>query len=152
MKLRLIHGGGEIKRIDPQIKKAFKLLDGHNLGEVRQDGDLLDKICSLGFDYESSSGATFLGNTQVIKCGLVTRMPPPIKYRIPTLIYDYDTRPLHPKNWDWVHVLLIQPLIKPVHSEEHWIEMANIEKRIKGTDFHEDNFGIYKGEVKLLDW
>jgi hypothetical protein len=30
--------------------------------------------------------------------------------------------------------------------------MSIIDSKLAGEDFHNENFGIYKGEVKLLDW
>lgn len=157
-RLKLIHGFGEIKKIDKQIREAFKLIDDVNVSliSVKNNYKLIDKIKDLGFKFTSSSGATFIGKSQVIKVGLVTRPPPPLKYRIPTLTYDYEERKLHINNWDWVFVLMIQPKIDTDnfdgYSDEHTYQMGKIEKKLIGTDFHEDNFGLYKGEVKLLDW
>lgn len=156
--LKLIHGHGEIKRIDKQIREAFKLIDSkhwYNLEDVRRDYTLIRKIEKLGFSYKTSSGATFIGNNQVIKAGLVTRQPPPLKYRIPTLTYDYDERKLHKNNWNWVFVVMIQPRIDTVSfgiNEDHYYQKCKIDSKLVGEDFHEQNFGIYKGEVKLLDW
>ena len=156
--LKLIHGHGEIKRIDKQIREAFKLIDSkhwYNLEDIRHNNTLIRKIEKLGFSYKSSSGATFIGKNQVIKAGLVTRQPPPLKYRIPTLIYDYDERKLHKNNWNWVFVVMIQPRINTNTfgiTDDHDRQMSIIDSKLAGEDFHNENFGIYKGEVKLLDW
>jgi hypothetical protein len=150
-KLQLIHGEGEIKRLDKQIKEAFKLLDGVQLSGVYIDKHLVKKIKDLGFDYIHSSGATFIGKRQVIKVGYITRFPPPPKYRVPTLIYHYYN--LSRKDYYDTHILMIQPKVDTnVKSDEDYIEMAKIEKRLSGWDYRDDNFGIYKKEVKLIDW
>ena len=152
MNLKLIHGGGEIKRIDNQIREAYKLIDGNKLSIVRLDDKLINSIVKLGFDYTSSSGITFIGNRQVIKCGLLTRTPPPLKYRVPTLIYNYERLPLKKENWDWVVVLMVQPKVDTTIYTKHVRTMSDIEKRLTGEDYHIDNFGIYKKQVKLIDW
>ena len=152
MKLKLIHGGGEIKRIDNQIREAYKLIDGNNLDIVRLDRKMINRIKDLGFDYTSSSGATFIGDRQVIKCGLLTRTPPPLKYRVPTLFYNYERLPLTKENWDWVVVLMIQPKVDTTIYTKHVRIISDIERRLTGNDYHFDNFGIYKKQVKLIDW
>lgn len=150
MQLQLIHGEGEIKRLDKQITEAFKLLDGQKLWKVYTDKTLVKNIRDLGFDHIHSSGMAFIGKRQVIKVGYITRYPPPLKYRVPTLTYYYDK--LTRREFSDMKVVMIQPKVCMDKSEDHWIEMAKIENRLKGHDFHDDNFGVYKKEVKLIDW
>jgi hypothetical protein len=150
-KLQLIHGEGEIKRLDKQIRDAFKLIDGEYLYDVLHNVELLDKIKKLGFSHIHSSGMTFIGKRQVIKVGYVTRFPPPLKYRVPTLIYYYHK--LRRVDYDGAYILMIQPKVAMGSiTNAQYIQMCNIEKRLSGYDYHDDNFGIYKNEVKLIDW
>lgn len=151
MKLQLIHGEGEIKRLDKQIREAFKLLDGICLYTVHSNAIVVKKIRELGFESIQSSGMAFLGKRQVIKAAYITRFPPPLKYRVPTLIYHYDN--LRRREYEDAHVLMIQPRVDTfIESDEHYFEMSKIEKKLSGWDYHDDNFGIYKKEVKLIDW
>jgi hypothetical protein len=73
---------------------------------------------------------------------------PKKKLRIPTVIYNY-----HEINyWDWDYVVVIQPKVDT--------NMDNYEKEMDQFmedygymgDIHEDNFGIYRGKLKLIDW
>lgn len=150
-KLKLIHGDGEIKSLDKQIKDAFKLLDGKKLTSVYTNKKLIKTIENLGFDHIHSSGYAFIGKRQVIKVGYLTRNPPPLKYRVPTLIYYYDK--LRRMDYGDMHVLMIQPRVDMGDkTDNHYIEMNRIENRLVGSDYHDDNFGIYKKQVKLIDW
>ena len=150
MKLQLIFGEGEIKRIDSQIKEAFKILNESTLlvgGPLKSH--IAEKIKDLGFEYTRSSGNTFIGDRQVIKIALFTRRPPPIKYRVPTLIYS-DERI---KNWNWVYVLAIQPKVNPTIYESddvNYIKYLN--KNLPSGDWHSGNIGKYKGQILLFDW
>jgi hypothetical protein len=143
MNLKLIFGSGEIKRIDSQIRQAFNIINGKELFEVKHNKSIISKIRKLGFDIEKSSGISFIGNRQIIKCSLITRRPPPIKYRVPTLIYSYDD-----PYWKWDYLLLIQP---KVDITDDSISRTRF-RGLVNCDIHCGNIGIYKGESVLFDW
>ncbi len=150
--LKLIYGAGEIPRIDKQIKQAFKILAECPFRQGGVSSNKINKICDLGFDHEHSSGETFIGERQVIKLALFTRRPPPLKYRVPTMLFTNED--IKPNNFYWDYVLAIQPkvtgLVEGEEDEVKWIDY--FESKLTGTDFHAGNFGYYKGEVKLFDW
>lgn len=152
--LKLIHGAGEIKRISKQVRQAFDIINGHTLHNFKHNAKLVDKIEDLGFEIARSSGITFIGDTQVIKCALITRRPPPIHYRVPTLIYAYEN--IRPTQWDWNTVLLIQPKVDLSYydSDDHDYYRTVMKKfeRLSGCDCHSGNIGRYKGQVVLFDW
>jgi hypothetical protein len=149
MSIQLIHGAGEIKRIDKQIKDAFEILKTCQFREGGVSIKKMDKICDLGFDYNHSSGDTFIGKRQVIKMALFTRRPPPLKYRVPTMIYAPSN--ISARDWDWDFVIAIQPKVNvDDHIDHKW--GTYFSKKLVGCDAHGDNYGIYKGEVKLFDW
>lgn len=152
--IKLIYGKGEITRIDSQIKDAFKILKDCKFKENGVSQKLVTKVCDLGFKHTHSSGNTFIGKRQVIKLALFTRRPPPIKYRVPTLIYaKYN---ITPREWDWHFVLAIQPKVDIDTLDEHdyksnkWATFFN--KKLSGVDSHGGNFGIYNKQVLLFDW
>ena len=150
-KLKLIHGKGEITRISQQVKDAFKIIDGHDIRTFK-DSRLVKKIENLGFEWASSSGVAFIGRTQVIKCALLTRRPPPISYRVPTLIYAYEE--VRPTEWDWNYVVLIQP--KTELSFDFRCKQDNKRyesfSKLSSCDAHSGNVGKYKGKLCLFDW
>jgi hypothetical protein len=151
-KLKLIHGAGEIKRISKQVRHAFDIINGHDLRKFKLNSNLVNKIEDLGFVWKSSSGISFIGKTQVIKCALITRRPPPPSYRIPTLIYAYEE--IRPTQWDWDFVLLIQPKADLSYYDTG-DDYRNIMKkfaRLSGCDSHSGNIGKYKGQCVLFDW
>jgi len=150
VKLKLIHGDGEIKRISRQVKEGFKILDGINLVNTKSNVRIIDKMYDLGFYDELSSGIAFIGDTQVIKCGLLTRRPPPLKYRVPTLIYAYDN--ITPTQWEWETVILIQPKVDNDYDDDDVVKSMKVFSRLSGCDSHQGNIGMYKGEFKLFDW
>ena len=152
MKLKLIHGHGEIKKISNQVKTAFKILDGKNLVNIKDSRLICNKMNDLGFESASSSGIAFIGKTQVIKCGLLTRRPPPRHHRVPTLIYAYEN--ITPTQWEWDTVLLIQPKVDNdfEFDDEDLVKAKRVFNRLSGCDAHEGNIGMYKGKFRLFDW
>jgi hypothetical protein len=147
--LKLIFGVGEIKRFDKQIKDAFNILKESRFCEGGTTTRNILRIKKLGFDHTHSSGETFIGKNQVIKMCLFTRRPPPLKYRVPTVIYaPYE---ITPRQWDWHFVIAIQPVIDTdEYLEDKWSNF--FERKLSGVDAHGENYGLYKGEVKLFDW
>jgi hypothetical protein len=147
--LKVIFGDGEIKRFDKQIKDAFEILKTCQLKHNGVTYNKIKSICDLGFHHNSSSGNAFLGKNQVIKIAVFTRRPPPIKYRVPTVIYAYDN--ISPREWDFNYIIAIQPKIDiDYHLGDKAISYFS--RRLAGNDFHIDNYGLYKGEIKLFDW
>jgi hypothetical protein len=152
--IKLIYGKGEITRIDSQIKEAFKILKECKFIEGGVTKKSINKICDLGFDHTHSSGNTFIGKNQVIKLALFTRRPPPIKYRVPTLIYaKYN---ITPREWDWNFVVAIQPKVDIDHVDEDDYESRKwskfFDRKLSGVDSHAGNFGLYKKQILLFDW
>jgi hypothetical protein len=150
--LKLIYGEGEIKRIDSQIRKAFDIIDKIKPLDNGVSYKQRDEICKLGFRYVSSSGDTFIGDRQVIKIGYFTRRPPPLKYRVPTLIYAFDHINLN--SWYDEYALAIQPKVNlDILSRSDMASYCNyFENKLVNIDAHSGNFGVYRGKVKLFDW
>lgn len=147
---KLIHGEGEIKRIDSQIREAFKVLSKCPLRRNGVGEEVLDKICSLDFEHISSSGNTFIGKRQVIKLGLFTRRPPLPKYRVPTLIY--SDRQIKATEWDWVYAIAIQPKVELLDDDELGSYINYFQRVMPTGDHHCGNMGLYKGKILLFDW
>jgi hypothetical protein len=152
-KLKPIFGVGEITNFDPQIIKAFRIMDTLEYFDAKYfDYDKIDEIEDLGFDHNHSSGHTFIGRRQVIKLGLFTSKPPPREYRVPTVIYS-DRKV---KCWDWTFAVAIQPKVNRFVDcdDECDVEEMLFEKfgNDGGTDIHEGNYGYYRNRVVLFDW
>lgn len=155
-RLKLIHGENEIKTLHSKVKKILARIDAHDLPlhKLSADVKFIDGLADE-FDLETqeSTGTAYLDKKQVIKIGYLTRRPPDIKYRIPTLIYSIDD--LDYSEWDSSFVVMIQPRVKMVDGDddkevkraESWFK--NIAKT---TDIRPDNIGIYRKQYKLIDW
>lgn len=150
---KIIYGGNEISKLDPQIKTAFKLITKQSFAAFRSlnDSKIQNNICKLGFEYRHSTGHTFIGERQVIKVALFTRRPPPAKYRVPTLIYNNYN--ISPSQWYMDVVIAIQPKVDlSVGCEDFEKWSSFFEKKLSNVDAHEGNYGIYNGKVLLFDW
>lgn len=155
-RLQLIHGENEIKTLRPKIKKILAKIDEHDLPLHKLNANLKfinEIINTFELESETSTGTAYLEERQVIKIGYLTRRPPDIKYRVPTLIYavdeiDYD-------EWDSSFVVMIQPRVKLIDEDDD----AEVKRAFswfkniaKTTDIRADNIGIYRKQYKLFDW
>lgn len=154
-RLKLIYGENEIKTIQPIVKRILADIDKHSLPLHKLGASkTFSEEITTNYNVLSahSTGTAFITPKQVIKIGYLTRNPPSIKHRVPTLIYSTDDIDW---KWDAPFVVMIQPRVKMLDIDDAvQLKKANthFKNLFKTTDASYDNIGIYRRQFKLIDW